>query len=90
MLIGAGMTLPFAWGKFYMPHECTKNILHMVNDLAEAVLYYFTLNFNQYGWIMPAYGDLDSYMINRNAFYFFIDMTSIVFALPSAYNTCQS
>ena len=83
------MTLPLAWGKFYFPMECVKVCLHMANDIVEAIMYYYALNFNEQGWIQPDALDYESFTINRNAYYFAVADASLLFSLPKAYNECQ-
>ena len=92
MLIGATVALPFSWLRFYYLSPCSKLLVHLVNDILEASLFWNELTMFDEGWVIfdpDEIENADAETINRNVYYLLVSNMSIMVTMPQLYNECS-
>ena len=92
MLIGATIALPFSWMRFYTLDACGTHLVHFLNDLFEATLFWNELTMLDEGWVIfnpDEIANANSLTVNRNVYYILMNNASIIITIPQLYNQCS-
>ena len=93
MIAGLVLALPLSWLRFYSLGlgDCVKNLVHVGNDVVEALFHFNEMTMLEQGWIYfdeENDPDSDEMILNRNIYYLLANNQSLLLSVPLLYNTC--